>query len=199
VWHARARSIGKARVSCSAPGETQIYRSVLTVSAPWRTRPSWFACEWHHRLARFPTQSDAEPRSEGAVARVGVGRIHWKFDGLTEEGRQAQLSPKVRCRESSTAVRALASAFKTRKIKKKYRGARFVRNRIDRKTPPDHRRAAGGLKAHLLVDPPFVSGPFARFVKKNEPRAASRERARGSSPRSTRASRGNPSGTTSRP
>jgi hypothetical protein len=50
-----------------------------------------------------------------------------------------------------------------------------------------------------LVDPPFVSGPFARFVKKNEPRAASRERARGSSPRSTRASRGNPSGTTSRP
>ena len=144
-------------------------------------------------------KGDAKPRSEGAVARVGVGRIHWKFDGLTEEGRQAQLSPKVRCRESSTAVRALASAFKTRKIKKKYRGARFVRNRIDRKTPPDHRRAACGLKAYLLVDPPFVSGPFARFVKKNEPRAASRERARGSSPRSTRASRGNPSGTTSRP
>lgn len=117
---ARARSIGKTRVSRSAPKkcETQIYRSVLTVSAPCRTRPSWFACEWHHRLARFPTQGDAEPRSEGAVARLGVGRIHWKFDGLTEEGRQAQLSPKVRCRESSTAVRALASAFKTRKIKK---------------------------------------------------------------------------------
>ena len=51
-------------------------------------------------------------------ARLGVERIHWKFDGLTEEGRQAQLSPKVRCRESSTAVRALASAFETRKIKK---------------------------------------------------------------------------------
>ena len=61
-------------------------------------------------------KSDAKPRSKGAVARVGVGRIHWKFDGLTEEGRQAQLSPKVRCRESSTAVRALASAFENRKI-----------------------------------------------------------------------------------
>jgi hypothetical protein len=67
----------------------------------------------------FPetTRREAKKRRR-TVARVGVGRIHWKFDGLTEEGRQAQLSPKVRCRESSTAVRALASAVETRKIKK---------------------------------------------------------------------------------
>ena len=91
-------------------------------------------------------KSDAKPRSERAVARVGVGRIHWKFDGLTEEGRQAQLSPKVRCRESSTAVRALASAFETGKISVKIsRRALSFGNRFDRPRSRSRRVRAEGV------------------------------------------------------
>lgn len=127
---ARARSIGKTRVSRSAPKkcETQIYRSVLTVSAPCRTRPSWFACEWHHRLARFPKLRDARRRSEGAVARFlsasegSIGNL------MVSLKKAAKHNSHRRCdvaNRQPPCARSRAPSKKPLENQKKYRGARI--------------------------------------------------------------------------
>ena len=127
---ARARSIGKTRVSRSAPKkcETQIYRSVLTVSAPCRTRPSWFTCEWHHRLARFPKLRDARRRSEGAVARFlsasegSIGNL------MVSLKKAAKHNSHRRCdvaNRQPPCARSRAPSKKPLENQKKYRGARI--------------------------------------------------------------------------